>query len=102
MMSGLMGTVVQGVAWGTGTAVARHAVDSMLGGGSRGGDAPAEAAPAAAPQAYNNGGASAAGPCNEQVKAFADCMSRANGDMGACSYYFENMQSCKLNLGLQR
>jgi hypothetical protein len=81
--------------------VARHAVDSMLGGGSRGGgDAPAEAAPAAAPQAYN--GAAAGGPCNDQVKAFADCMSRANGDMGACSYYFENMQSCKLNMGLQR
>jgi hypothetical protein len=35
------------------------------------------------------------GPCGDRVKQFADCMSRFNGDMGACQPYFEAMQQCK-------
>lgn len=52
--------------------------------------APAAAAPvpAAAP-------AAADGPCGEQVKAFADCMTKYNGDMGACQWYFDAMQACR-------
>jgi hypothetical protein len=66
--------------------------------GPRGHAAPAEAAPAplaAAPEAY--GAPAPEGPCGAQAKAFAECMSRANGDMGACQYYFEAMQQCKIN-----
>jgi hypothetical protein len=33
--------------------------------------------------------------CAQQAKAFAECMSRQSGDMGACQFYFEAMQSCK-------
>ncbi len=36
------------------------------------------------------------GPCGYKVKEFADCMSRSNGDMSACSFYFDAMQSCKV------
>lgn len=35
------------------------------------------------------------GPCGNRVKEFADCMSRNNGDMSACNFYFDSMQSCK-------
>jgi hypothetical protein len=35
------------------------------------------------------------GPCGERVKAFADCMTRTSGDMGACNMYFDAMQQCK-------
>lgn len=67
MMAGLMGTVVQGAALGTGSAMAHRAVDAVMGprtvqhehvGGAAG-----EAA-AAAPQAVPTG------PCGEQVKGF--------------------------------
>ena len=34
-------------------------------------------------------------PCADQAKAFADCMSWAQGDMGACQQYFDNMQACR-------
>lgn len=96
-MSGLMGSVVQGAALGTGSALAHRAVDSFMGPREtrvvheHQGGAPAPAAPAAAapmPQAD--------GPCGDRVKQFAECMSRYNGDMGACQPYFDAMQQCKV------
>lgn len=30
--------------------------------------------------------------CAGQAKAFAECMSRNNADIGACQFYFESMQ----------
>ena len=30
--------------------------------------------------------------CAAQSKAFAECMSRNNADLGACQFYFESMQ----------
>lgn len=38
----------------------------------------------------------AEGPCVDRVKAFAECMSKNSGDMGACQFYFDAMQQCKL------
>lgn len=78
---------------GTGSAIAHRAVDAMM--GPRGGSAPAEPAPApAAPVQYSMPPAD--GPCGSHVKAFAECMSRNNGEMSACQYYFESMQACKV------
>jgi hypothetical protein len=37
-------------------------------------------------------------PCAEQAKAFADCMSYQNGDMGLCDQYFQQMQACRMSL----
>ena len=39
-------------------------------------------------------GGGSEGPCGQRVKEFADCMSRSNGDMHACNFYFESMQAC--------
>lgn len=98
MFSGLMGSVVTGMAMGTGSAVAHRAVDGMMGprevvhrheGGPEAA-APAATAAAAPMPAYQQGESR----CNDQVKAFAECMSK-NNDMGACQYYFDAMQQCK-------
>ncbi|PNH02404.1 hypothetical protein TSOC_011624 [Tetrabaena socialis] len=81
------------MAMGTGSAVAHRAVDSMMGPRTvvhEHQEAPAAAAPAAMPMS-----APSEGPCNGQVKAFAECMSKYNGDMGACQWYFDTMQQCK-------
>lgn len=98
MFSGLMGSVVTGMAMGTGSAVAHRAVDGMMGPREvvhrhEGGPEPAApAAAAAAPMSvYQQQGET---PCNQQVKAFAECMSK-NNDMAACQYYFDAMQQCK-------
>eukprot|EP01023_Acetabularia_acetabulum_P042715 TRINITY_DN4256_c0_g1_i5.p2 TRINITY_DN4256_c0_g1~~TRINITY_DN4256_c0_g1_i5.p2 ORF type:complete len:137 (-),score=50.70 TRINITY_DN4256_c0_g1_i5:249-659(-) len=93
MMSGLMGTVATGAALGTGSAMAHHAVDGVMGmfGGGRGREAEPQAAAAPAQMEYTN-------PCQAQAKNFADCMSNTGGDMGACEPYFNAMQQCKMNL----
>lgn len=75
MMAGLGGMVAQGMALGTGSALAHRAVDSVL--GSR------HPEPAAATQAAQEIVKEQA-PCADQAKAFADCMAWANGDMGPC------------------
>lgn len=93
-MSGLMGAVVQGAALGTGSAIAHRAVDSFMGPRQttvvhqHEGEPPAPApAPMAAPS-YQDA-------CSNQAKAFTECMTKFNGDMGACQWYFDAMQACK-------
>ncbi|RMZ53568.1 hypothetical protein APUTEX25_003390, partial [Auxenochlorella protothecoides] len=88
MMSGIGGMLVSGMAMGTGSALGHRAVDAVL--GSR------HPEPAAATEAAQQLVAEKA-PCSEQAKAFADCMSWASGDMGACQQYFDAMQQCRLN-----
>jgi hypothetical protein len=77
------------MALGTGSAMAHRAVDAVM--GSRHPE-PAEAQQAAQEIVSGNM------PCADQAKSFADCMSWANGDMGACQQYFESMQACRLAL----
>ncbi|KAL4421123.1 hypothetical protein ABPG77_001518 [Micractinium sp. CCAP 211/92] len=86
MLSGLGGMVAQGMALGTGSALAHRAVDSVL--GSR------HPEPQAATQAAQEIAREQL-PCADQAKAFADCMGWSNGDMGACQDYFDKMQACR-------
>lgn len=93
-----MCSIFAGAALGTGSAMAHRAVDSLMGprgGGGEPAPAAAVAPAAAAPESYVPQ-AQLEGPCAQQAKAFAECMSRANGEMGACQFYFEAMQQCKL------
>lgn len=90
MLSGLGGMVAQGMALGTGSALAHRAVDSVL--GSRHPD------PAQAQQAAEQVAREPDTPCNRQAKTFADCMSDNNGDLESCRYYFDNLQTCRQQL----
>ncbi|KDD75864.1 hypothetical protein H632_c465p1 [Helicosporidium sp. ATCC 50920] len=87
MMSGLGGMVVQGMALGTGSALAHRAVDSVL--GSRHPE-PAQAQAAAEQLVAEKA------PCSDQAKLFADCMSWSQGDMDSCQQYFQAMQQCRV------
>lgn len=82
-MSGLMGTMVSGMAFGGGSAIAHKAVnaaaDAFSGGGS---SDKAAAAPAAA-------------SCGEQNQHFMDCLKASNNNSSACSEYFDALQSCQ-------
>lgn len=78
---------------GTGSAIAHRAVDSFM--GPRETKVVHENAPAAPAAPAAAAPMSDDGPCGQRVKEFADCMSRNNGDMQACNFYFESMQSCK-------
>lgn len=80
---------MQGMALGTGSAMAHRAVDAVM--GSRY-PAPAEAQQAAETIVGENL------PCNQQAKSFSDCMGLSNGDLEACRVFFERMQECRLAL----
>ena len=90
-MTGLAGTVMQGMAFGTGSAVAHRAVDSVL--GPRGYSPPPEEAQGAAQTIVQE-----QLPCHDQAKAFSECMVISNGDMEPCRAFFERMQECRLAL----
>ncbi|MEW5302353.1 MAG: hypothetical protein WDW38_000368 [Sanguina aurantia] len=102
MGGGLMGMMATGAAMGTGSAIAHRAVDGMMGG--RGGEqaqaagAPAEAYPQQQQQQYQQQ-QPAQSACDNQMRAFTDCMSRTQGDMASCNLYFDAMQSCKSKIG---
>ena len=103
MMSGLMGTMVQGAAWGVGTSMAHRAVDGVIGGrevtvkhedGSTG-EVPGQdmgmASQAAPAQQFD--------ACQLDKQNFFDCLKATGGDSQACSSLQEMMKSCQLMSG---
>ena len=79
MLSGLAGTVMSGMAFGTGSAVAHRAVDAVM--GPRGGSAEHNnAAPAAA---------AAPRGCVDQNNKFTTCMRENQGSIASCQYLFD-------------
>ena len=90
MLAGLGATMAQGFAFGTGSALARTAVDSIFSGGS---STPAAApAPAPAPAATLP---KAGGPCETDNTAFLQCLNQNQGNVSACDFYFNALQSCQ-------
>lgn len=82
MAGGLMGMVAQGMAWGTGSSIARVAVGSVLGPSSGGG-------PERPPQA------AAENPCANQMKAFSACIEQNQGEIAKCQVYVDMLSACK-------
>jgi hypothetical protein len=93
MLSGLGATMAQGLAWGTGTAVARHAVDGVLGAFS--GDKK-ESAPAPQPQQPQYQAPPVPqGPCAVDQQAFTKCLQENPTNAANCDFYFNALQSCQ-------
>ncbi|KAF1318706.1 hypothetical protein FI667_g13697, partial [Globisporangium splendens] len=90
MLGGLMGTVAQGMAFGTGSAIAHRAVGAVansLGGSDAPQEAPVvqEAEPA---QAQPN-------VCFRDQKAFMDCLNVNQNDISSCQFYLDQFNQCK-------
>ncbi|KAF0716650.1 Aste57867_2734 [Aphanomyces stellatus] len=102
MMSGLMGTVAEGMAFGTGSAIARHAVGAVVDSFSGSDDTKAQSAAAAAPVAAAQPAAAPTACFNDQ-KAFMDCLQVNQNDVASCQFYFDQFNMCKnqSSLGFQ-
>lgn len=91
MMSGLMGTMASGMAFGAGSAVAHQAVgaaaSALSGSGSK--EAPAPAAPAA------QAAPSAGGYCDLHNEDLMACLKQPGADASACQPYFDALQACQ-------
>jgi len=92
-MAGLAGTMMQGMAFGGGSAVAHRAIDGVMGPRQVEHVGQAAAAPAAAPQATANG----LRGCNDEYTAFNQCVRDSQGDMNSCKFQFEVYSMCQNN-----
>ena len=93
MLAGLGATMAQGFAFGTGSAMAHSAINSIFSGGSSSAPAPAPAAapaPAPIPAAKSSGG-----PCEIDNTAFLQCLQQNQGNVQTCDFYYNALQSCQ-------
>ncbi|CAM6055539.1 unnamed protein product [Sphagnum tenellum] len=92
MLGGLASTIAQGMAFGTGSAVAHRAVDSIMGPRTVHHE-----------QEQQEGGAGTApltstvamDSCVNQSKAFQDCLNANGSDIGKCQFYVDMLNECR-------
>ncbi|KAJ9166451.1 hypothetical protein P3X46_021203 [Hevea brasiliensis] len=90
MMGGFGAAVVDGLAFGTGGAVAHRAVDAVLG------PRVVHHETAATPvQNTNNYG----DVCGGQSKALQDCLNNYGSDISKCQFYMDMLQACRRSYG---
>lgn len=98
MLSGIGSTIAQGMAFGTGSAIAHRAVGAVAESFGGGGDS--EGAPAdqqQAPQEAQMQNQQLQGACGNDKVMFFDCLKVNQGDQQSCSFLYEQLQSCQRN-----
>ncbi|XP_077214980.1 uncharacterized protein LOC143849709 [Tasmannia lanceolata] len=94
MLGGIGSTIAQGMAFGTGSAVAHRAVDAVMGPRSIQHETiEATAAPAAMSSA------SGSDTCGIHSKAFQDCLNNYGSDISKCQFYLDMLSECRRNAG---
>ncbi|KAJ0077970.1 hypothetical protein Patl1_37095 [Pistacia atlantica] len=99
LLGGIGSTIAQGMAFGTGSAVAHRAVDAVMGPRTIQHETViSEAAAAAAPAPTTN---SLASPdaCGIHSKAFQDCINNFGNDISKCQFYMDMLAECRKNSG---
>ena len=92
MLSGIGSTIAQGMAFGTGSAIAHRAVGAVAGAMSGGSG---EAAPV---EQYNQPmqqQRQIQGACASDKQMFFECLQVNKGDQQACSFLYDNLQACQ-------
>jgi hypothetical protein len=94
MLSGIGSTIAQGMAFGTGSAIAHRAVGAVAGsfGGGGGGEVAPQEPQVGAPVMNQQ---QLQGPCGDDKTMFYECLQINKGDQKACSFLFENLQQCQ-------
>ncbi|KAG5548416.1 hypothetical protein RHGRI_013942 [Rhododendron griersonianum] len=96
MLGGLGATIAQGMAFGTGSAVAHRAVDAIVGPRTIQHEAVVSEAVAAPAATTNSFGSDA---CGVHTKAFQDCLNSSGNDISKCQFYMDMLSECKRNSG---
>lgn len=92
MLSGIGSTIAQGMAFGTGSAVAHRAVDAVMGPRTIQHEGVETASASAAPAA-----AAFSSSCDLHAKAFQDCVSSYGSDISKCQFYMDMLSECRKN-----
>jgi len=98
MLSGIGSTIAQGMAFGTGSAIAHRAVGAVAGSMSGGdGEQPQQMEAAPAQQMDQQQQQQMQGPCAYDKEMFFDCLKQNKGDQESCSFLYQQLQSCQRN-----
>jgi len=97
MLSGIGSTIVQGMAFGTGSAIAHRAVgaaaEALTGGGSSN-EAPKAVEQQQQPMMQQQ---QMQGVCANDKQMFFECLQINRGDQQACQFLYDQLQSCQQN-----
>jgi len=105
LMSGLASTVMQGMAFGTGSAIAHRAVDAVAGPRTvvhehkdveSSHEQPMNLAPASSMQSGSmSRNAMDMGMCSNENEKFSQCLRDNNNNVNACKFYFDMLSQCQ-------
>jgi hypothetical protein len=102
MLAGIGSTIAQGMAFGTGSAIAHRAVGAVagsFGGGGSSEQSAAEPAPMA-PASYDStqlNSQQLTGPCAQDKQMFYECLQMNRGDQQACAFLYDQLKHCQLS-----
>lgn len=96
-LGGIGSTIAQGMAFGTGSAVAHRAVDAVL--GPRTIQHETVVSEAAATPAPTTNSLAGADSCSMHSKAFQDCINNFGNDISKCQFYMDMLAECRKNSG---
>ncbi len=95
MLSGIGSTIAQGMAFGTGSAIAHRAVGAVAGSLSGGSEAAAPVEMQQQDMMQNQ--QQLQGACAQDKQMFFECLKVNQGDQQSCSFLYETLQSCQRN-----
>ncbi|CAL0313992.1 unnamed protein product [Lupinus luteus] len=95
LLGSIGSTIAQGMAFGTGSAVAHRAVDAVMGPRTVQHEVVGAADAAPAPTANTFGGDA----CSVHSKAFQDCITHYGSEISKCQFYMDMLAECKRNSG---
>lgn len=103
--SGIMGTIAQGMAFGTGSAIAHRAVGAVFGGGGskdedREASAPSSAAAAPAASENISYARGSAMDCSMFQRDLIKCMQENKSDIAWCQNYMDSFDQCQADAKL--
>lgn len=93
MMSNMAGMVMQGMAFGGGSAVAHRAIDSVV--GPREMTVNHEGQETAAGGNSEFAGASTSGACSSESMQFNQCVQENPDSLASCKFYFDVLNQCQ-------
>jgi len=89
-MSGIAGTVMQGMAFGAGSEVAHRVVGGMMGGSGH-----AEQGQEQVQEVNQGYTQQQSNPCEYQNTQFIDCLRQSSNDVSACQSYMDMLKQCE-------
>ncbi|GAB4848807.1 hypothetical protein Ancab_003601 [Ancistrocladus abbreviatus] len=98
MLGGLGATIAQGMAFGTGSAVAHRAVDAVVGPRTIQHETVVSETASAAPASITNS-VTGSDACGIHSKAFQDCLNTYGSDISKCQFYLDMLNECRRNSG---